>query len=607
MKTLLIAIILFCFALPLCVSAMMQGATINLPAGGDLQAAINSANPGDTIVLQADASYVCASDQGCVLPNKAGSGYITIRSSRYAEIPVRDFFSKEPTPDVAKLMARVTTAFAAQPVFSAAPGAHNYKLLGLNLQPANNGNGTRIVELGVSGDAQKTAEQMPHDFVIDKSWLHAAPTQEMQRCLALNSSNNDITNSWFTECHGRGYDSQAIAGWNGGSNSRIINNSLSGAGENFMLGGSPASIPNLTPTGIEFRGNYVWKPLSWYASDPSYAGIQWSVKNLFELKNARQVTASGNVFEGNWTDAQSGRAVQFTPRPSDSGAWAVVEDVQFINNIVRLTGSGVNVLGIDDPPQPQEVRLHKVRIANNVWEIDGPRFGSNGVFATVINGADQVTIENNTAIQTGSILITDYLPSTGFVYRNNISRHNVYGVFGSGKSTGNVTLAYYFPGAVFAGNVIAQEVLGPDSPSNIEAVYPAGNYFPASLASVGFVDFANGNYRLASSSPYKNKGTDGKDPGANIDALIAAQSGGVPTPSPSPTPSVTPTPVPSPSPTPVPSPSPSPSTTPAPTPVSADWKWPPSYADQQKLRELTRQNGWRDCFVLNGRYWCVKP
>lgn len=85
-------------------------------------------------------------------------------------------------------------------------------------------------------------------------------------------------------------------------------------------------------------------------------------------------------------------------------------------------------------------------------------------------------------------------------------------------------------------------------------------------------------------------------------AAWIAMSGGVslPTPSPTSTPTVTPTPVPGPSPTPIPS------TSPSPAPLSADWKWPSNYTDQQKLRELTRQNGWRDCFIYNGRYWCVR-
>jgi len=36
------------------------------------------------------------------------------------------------------------------------------------------------------------------------------------------------------------------------------------------------------------------------------------------------------------------------------------------------------------------------------------------------------------------------------------------------------------------------------------------------------VDLVNGDYALAPTSPYKGAGTDGKDPGADFDALGAA-------------------------------------------------------------------------------------
>jgi hypothetical protein len=283
-----------------------------------------------------------------------------------------------------------------------------------------------------------------------------------------------------------------------------------------MFGGAPATVPDLVPTGIQFRRNYVVKPLSWYFNDPSYAGIHWTVKNLFELKNARQVIVEGNVFEGNWTDAQAGRAIAFTPRPSDSGVWAVVEDVFFQHNIVRNVGSGINLLGADQEPAPTETRLRRVKVVNNVWEVDGPRFGSNGAFATVINKTEDVTIEHNTVVQTNQIIATDYAPNTRFIYRNNITRHNEYGIFGSGVGIGNPSLTHYFPGSIVTGNVIAKEV---NAPGNAESLYPAGNFFPQSMQAIGFVDFDRGNYRLRPGSRFRSTATDGTDPGADFDKL----------------------------------------------------------------------------------------
>jgi len=84
---------------------------------------------------------------------------------------------------------------------------------------------------------------------------------------------------------------------------------------------------------------------------------------------------------------------------------------------------------------------------------------------------------------------------------------------GSGSSQGNGTIAAFFPNSQFFGNIIA----GADP-----GWYPGGNFYPPDVAAVGFVDFAGGNYRLSTSSPYIRSATDGTDVGANIDAIDAA-------------------------------------------------------------------------------------
>ena len=61
---------------------------------------------------------------------------------------------------------------------------------------------------------------------------------------------------------------------------------------------------------------------------------------------------------------------------------------------------------------------------------------------------------------------TDPKPITGFVFRDNLIRHNQYGVHGSDRAVGQDTLDAFFPGAVFESNTIA----GGDS-----SRYPKGN------------------------------------------------------------------------------------------------------------------------------------
>jgi hypothetical protein len=101
-------------------------------------------------------------------------------------------------------------------------------------------------------------------------------------------------------------------------------------------------------------------------------------------------------------------------------------------------------------------------------------------------------------------------PVLGFVFTNNLLKHNTYGIFGSGQSYGNVTLAYYAPGAVVRRNVIA-------SNSAIASRYPADNLFPSVAAFMAsFQNPAAQNYRLVPGSPYIGAGTDGKDIGCDL-------------------------------------------------------------------------------------------
>jgi hypothetical protein len=96
------------------------------------------------------------------------------------------------------------------------------------------------------------------------------------------------------------------------------------------------------------------------------------------------------------------------------------------------------------------------------------------------------------------------------VFTNNIAPHNTYGIKGSGTATGNATINRFLPGAKVTNNVMVGGAKYANS-------YPPGNFFPATMDDVGFVDFDGGNYALAPSSPYKGKALGGGDPGMEMD------------------------------------------------------------------------------------------
>src|SRR3989441_2210667 len=480
-----------------------SGRVIAVPAGGNLQAALNAAQPGDVIDLPAGAVFV----GNFTLPNKSGAEGITVRSSSSPRLPPP---GSRVSPGDAVAMPKLVSPNSA-PTLSTAPRAHRYRLIGIEITTTSSVNFTLVL---LESPRQTSTEAIPTDIIVDRCYIHGTLEGEIRRGVALNGARLAVIDSYLSDFHQRGADTQAIAGWNVPGPFKIVNNYLEAAGENVIFGGADPSILDLVPSDIEIRRNYLFKPLSWKIGEPAYAGRPWRVKNLFELKNARRVVVEGNIFEHNWAHAQNGFAILFTVRNQDGRApWSVVEDVTYVSNIVRDTGSGINILGRDDIHPSQQTR--RILIKNNLFEdVNGPRWGGEGRLFQLLNGTADVIIEQNMGLQTGEILAAGPGPHAGLIFRNNIVLHNMYG--GGGDNTyGNpaLTLSTYFPGAVFEGNIL---VGGNPAP------HPARNSFPASLEAIGFVNLHQGDCRLSASSAYKHAGTERKDPGVDLEALRMA-------------------------------------------------------------------------------------
>lgn len=477
-----------------------QGTVISVPAGANLQDAINRANPGDTIALEPGATFV----GNFVLPAKDGNQFITLRTAGEDLPSASERIDPTDAPALAKLKSANSSA-----VLRTAPGAHHWRLQLLEFQ-ANAGGFADIVLLGDGGREQNDLSEVPHDLVVDRCYVHGDPTKGQKRGIALNSASTTIINSYISDIKTVGQDTQAIGGWNGPGPYVIENNYLEAAGENVMFGGADASIRNLVPSDITFRHNYVSKP-------PEWRDTKWSVKNLFELKNARRVLVEDNLFEYNWPSAQPGYSILFTPRNSQGTMpWATVEDVTFRSNIVRHVAAVFNILGEDNGHPSGPAR--RIRIANNLFfDVDQHNWGGNGAFLQIGEGPADVKVTHNTILHTGN-LISAYggtkanpRPIVGFTFEDNIARHNTYGVIGTGRSPGMDSLTTFFPGAVFTHNVLA---------GGNASRYPGGNLFPSvDEFARQFENFKDGDYRLAPSSGWKGAASDGSDLGASMDGL----------------------------------------------------------------------------------------
>lgn len=409
---------------------LSPGKKIRVRAEGDFQQALLDAEAGDIIELVPGASYIGP----FILPFKTGSQWITIRSGN------ADNALPEPgmrvSPEYAPAMAKLVSREGA--VITAAPGAHHYRFIGIEVRPyveegiwsgikqffheamerkASVPMGAALTNLVILSDESMSESEIPHHLIFDRCYLHGEPQVGTRRGIAMNSAYTAVVNSWLSDFKAVGVDSQAIAGWSGPGPYKIVNNYLEGAGENIMFGGGDPGVKQMVPSDIEIRRNHFGKPLAWKMDEAVYEGRPWAVKNLLELKNARRVLIDGNLFEYNWPHAQNGFSILFTVRNQDNTApWSVVEDITFSNNVVRHVAAGINILGQDDIHDSQTTR--NILIRNNLFEDMGGKWGRGHLFQ-LLDGIENIRIEHNTAFNISQIVTSEGRPHKAAVIYGN--------------------------------------------------------------------------------------------------------------------------------------------------------------------------------------------
>ncbi len=546
------------------VNTPAPGKVISVPKGGDFQQALNAAKCGDTISLQAGATYTgqfnlpartCDDNHWIIIRTSAPDSALPPEGTRitpcYAgvtSLPGRPAFNC-PSPKNALAKVEFSGTGSGPMIFS--NGANHYRLIGLEITRTPS---TKVVFNLVVRDKDGSANHL----IIDRSWLHGTPQDETQRGVMLSGTQyTAVIDSYLSDFHcvsvsGACVDSQAIAGGAGDvamGPFKIVNNYLEAAAENILLGGSAATT---TPADVEVRHNHFYKPMIWKKGHPGFVGGHdgnpFIVKNLFELKNAQRVLFEGNVLENSWGGfSQFGFGMVITPKNQAIGTANVcplckVTDITIRYAKISHVGGGLQLgNGVSSNGgvalAGERYSVHDLTI-DDISEV---KYQGYGLFAQVSTGPgapvlQDVTINHVTAFQPGVMLnigndITVNPQMRNFVYTNNLVNAGKSPTQTTGGGTANcayagvpnIVLPKCFSTYRFSHNAIA------GTPTNRPpSQYPTGNFFPASMAAVDFLNYADangGNYQLSNSSPYKNAGSDGKDLGADIEALNAAIAG----------------------------------------------------------------------------------
>ncbi len=535
------------------------GKVIHVRAGSDLYSAAESAKCGDILLLPAGASFEVKA-----FPSKNcdNSHYLTIRTDTpdsklppegtrispawtgVASLPGRPAYI-QPPGGAAKLM----TTFVVREPTGVRVGDH-YRFLGIEWTSQTTAHVARLV----------TTEGANH-VVFDRDWFHPAEGAEMAKGIMMIRGTRSIgvINSYLSGFNcvasvGACTDASAVSGGNGvegdvNGTFKIYNNFLEAAGECVLFGGSASDV---NPTDIEIRRNHLFRPLIWKEGEAGYSppalGRPYIVKNNFELKSAIRVLFEANLLENTWGGfSQTGFAILLTPKNQMARCpKCEVLDVTIRYNRVR------NVAGIFQIANGQDKNgapsadggrysIHDL-LADSIHESDwkGP-----GAFAIVISNAPllhDVTVDHVTVFLPGPLFEIkgkneEKIPNFTVVNSLFVGRDRGPELAPAGRpfDCPGPTIQRDGPEAILKGcfvnfkfekNLIITHRGG----------WPSGNLTFSSPESAGITDLShdatpharlcrNGVAGCKKTSPGVVAASDGKDVGADEDAIEAAMAG----------------------------------------------------------------------------------
>jgi hypothetical protein len=529
------------------------GKQIRVGADSDLNAAVESAKCGDTLLLAAGASFEI---KGLPAKKCDDQHYITIRTDTpdsklppegtrispawagVASLPGRPAFA-QPPGGAAKLMPTLVVKGP-----SWAKIGDHYRFIGVEW----------VSEPGIR-DGRMVATAGADHRMFDRNWLHPSEGAEVGKGIGMNQGTRFIAviNSYLNGfyCVGNCTDAAAVGGGVGDvpiSTLKIYNNFLEASGENIFFGGAKSEV---NPTDIEIRRNHLFKPMIWKEGEPGYtpvaSGRSAVVKNHFELKSGIRVLFEANLLENSWGGfTQTGFSILLTPKNQNNGKCpkCAVTDVTLRYNRIRNVTGAITVAnafaGEAAPADGGRYSIHDL-IVDSVHDED---WGGRGQFGFVSSNAallHDVAFDHVTAFVTGPLFFVanrtqQKIPN--FSVTNSLFMSGGRADFsspGGGRANcahdsqragAEAVLNACFINYKFEKNLIIGERGG----------WPKGTIVVSSPKAAGIRDLQGGvskDPRLchantpgcSKASPGASAATDGKDIGADVDAVEAAIAG----------------------------------------------------------------------------------
>jgi hypothetical protein len=343
--------------------------------------------------------------------------------------------------------------------------------------------------------------------------------------------------------------------------------------ENNYIEGSGNIVHFDDTGGTRIRGDYIVErntfhvpPEQMYGGKLS-DGYRYANRQPLEWKGGQRIRINGNIFDSNWSDVTP-TGVFYTITARQGG---YITDVDVTNNTFRHGPGGVSAItNIDSTAPFMAPPGLRFRLKNNLfWDINGWKYTtgppSTGALLPSTGGPDEdIIIDHNTFFdnrgRTSQWIHWSGYPVEGVQITNNFLFYSDTGGGGGLRSEGwensrncaamgNEKLmncgfiAGTRPDYIFAGNVIVPSWRDTSVPSgqvdvsairsefpgleHLNHIVPGGGGVESSVATIGWLDPAAGDFRLKPDSPYsaghKYHATDGSDVGVDVDALEAAE------------------------------------------------------------------------------------
>lgn len=538
----------------------LDGTVLDVTNCEELQSKLNLAQPGDTVSIAPSLSCV----GGFTLPAKINPNnkWIVVRSASTefnssGSLRTGRRINGE-NPAHSQQMPKILVNNFSDAGLYLPPGANYYRIVGIEVG-INQSFLTATQHIGSLVYMEPSANQVNH-VVIDRCYIHGELSLEkrVKRAIDLQGSHLAVIDSHISKVLHKGQQGQAIGAYSGTGPLKIENNFLEALAQNILIGGAGTETLSESITDVVIRRNYFVKRdelYQTYGCNPSLPDeCSFPPVNGIELKQGRRVQISENVFNQtlggiyikNGGDNRCPRCLT---------EHINVENNKFINVKLwfGLTGAESAAEYLYFPQNPSHIT-----VKNNLsyFTESSNSFVRGYITSEGAQGRDDVPdfrIIHTTQESYRNFFTTNNGQNLfNFELRDNIIERRRYGI-GQSVDEGVITLNRALFPYKFRKNIMVNNSEGTDgetSDNNLKRNYPCysldafcteiGTYVVSSWDSaettgdqVGFQETSwasrrsTGNYRLSSSSPYKNAGTDETDIGVNQTVLDAATAGAI--------------------------------------------------------------------------------